>query len=83
MHISVVTTTNTAVVEVKPLANLPFTSPIRLHEITYGKFFGLVRIPFGPPLVHLGPVPFDVDVTALGGEGTSATRRVGFELRSE
>jgi hypothetical protein len=82
MHISVVTTTNTAVVEVKPLANLPFTSPIRLHETTNGTFFGLVRIPFGPPLVHLPTLPFVVDVTALGGEGKTATRRVTFDLRS-
>jgi hypothetical protein len=82
MHIHVVTTTNTAVVEVTPLANLPFTGPIRLHETVYGSFAGLVRIPFGPPLVRLPTLPFVVDVTALGGEGKTATRRFTFALRS-
>jgi hypothetical protein len=82
MHITVVTTTNTAVVEITPLANLPFTGPIRLHMVVFGKFFGLVRIPFGPPLVQLPTLPFVVDVTALGGEGTTATRRLTFALRS-
>jgi MFS family permease len=82
MHIHVVTTTNTAVVEVTPLANLPFTGPIRLHETVYGAFAGLVRIPFAPPLVRLPVLPFEVRITALGGEGKTATRVVTFELRS-
>lgn len=82
MHIHVVTTTNTAVVEVTPLANLPFTGPIRLHETVYGAFAGLVRIPFAPPLLHLPALPFEVRITALGGEGKTATRTITFALRS-
>jgi hypothetical protein len=82
MHITVATTTNTAVVEVRPLANVPFTFPIRLHMRVWGRFAGLVRIPFGPPHVHLPTLPFVVEVTALGGEGKTATKRETFELRS-
>jgi hypothetical protein len=80
MHVSVVTTANVGAVEATLTAGVPLSPPLRLQESTYGKFAGLVRIPFPPPLIAMPPLTLAVDVRAIGGEGTFATRRVAFDL---
>jgi hypothetical protein len=79
-HLRVVTTTNTAAVEVTPFADLPVRLPFRLHETALGEFSGLLRIPFGPPGLPPPRMRFVVDVVALGGEGRTGARRVAFDL---
>jgi hypothetical protein len=81
VQLRVVTTTNTAAVEVTPFANLPVRLPFRLHQTALGEFSGVLRIPFGPPGWTPPRLPFVVEVRALGGEGRTAERRLTLELR--
>jgi hypothetical protein len=81
MHVRVVTTANVGAVEATLVAAVPLSPPLRLYESTYGKFSGLVRVPFPPPLVRMPALPIAVVVRAIGGEGTFATRRIALELQ--
>jgi hypothetical protein len=81
MHVSVVTTANAGAVEATLIAAVPLSSALRLHESSYGVFSGLVRIPFPPPLIRMPALPLTVDVRAIGGAGTFATRRIALELQ--
>jgi len=81
IHVSVVTTANVGAVEATLVAAVPLSPPLRLYESTYGRFSGLVRVPFPPPLVRMPALPIAVVVRAIGGEGTSATRRTALELQ--
>ena len=81
IHVSVVTTANVGAVEATLVAAVPLSPPLRLYESTYGRFSGLVRVPFPPPLVRMPALPIAVVVRAIGGEGTSATRQTALELQ--
>jgi hypothetical protein len=81
MHVRVVTTANVGAVEATLIAGIPLSPPLRLHESTYGKFSGLVRIPFPPPLVRMPATSLAVEIRAIGGEGTFATQRRAFDLQ--
>ncbi len=81
IHVRVVTTANVGAVEATLIAGIPLAPPLRLHESIYGKFSGLVRIPFPPPLIRLPATSLAVEIRALGGDGTFATQRRAFDLQ--
>lgn len=81
IHVRVVTTANVGAVEATLIVGIPLSRSLRLRESNYGKFSGLVRIPFTPPLLHMPATSLTLEIRALGGAGTFATRRQAFDLR--